>query len=266
MYEADQFQGKTVIVTGAAHGIGFAIAKAFARCKAHVVLVDIEAGALREAKEACAVSDSASASTFVADVADAQQILSLVQEVHAQRGGVDILVNNAGILPGSQDFEWTSQETWKRVLAINLMGVVNGCKAVIPIMKSQRGGRIINASSTYGVVPQYRSAPYCVSKAAIITITRILAAELGPFGVTVNAYAPGATHTRLAAHALVGKSGEEKLGEIPLGRFAEPEDIARVVLFLGSEEASYINGATLLVDGGALAIQSPSRISREPEE
>jgi len=254
-----RFSEKVVIVTGAAQGIGRAIALDFAKEGAKLLLLDIMEEPLESLRMECRDLGGDEPLSLRADVGEAAEFESAVQRTVDTFGRVDVLVNNAGVLPASQPFELTSDRVWEKALKVNLMGVVNGCRSVIPYMKEQRSGRIINASSMYGIVPQFRSAPYCAAKAAIISVTRVLASELGPFGITVNAYAPGATRTPLAAHSLEGSRGAAKLREIPMGRFAEPQDIARVVLFLASDDAGFINGVTLLVDGGTLAIQSPTR-------
>jgi len=254
-----RFVGKVAIVTGAAQGIGRAIALALGREGATLVLLDVEADPLRQTARECERIASAEVLPSVADVSVRRQIEAAIRHAFDRFGRIDILVNNAGVIVPSMPFEDTGDEAWGRVLSINVMGVVNGCRAVIPIMKRQRSGCIINAASMYGILPQVGRAPYCVSKAAIITITRVLAAELGPYGITVNAYAPGTIRTRMAGDAISGARAKQKLREIPLGRFGEPEDVAGVVLFLASDAARYVNGAILLVDGGVLSVQNPVR-------
>jgi NAD(P)-dependent dehydrogenase (short-subunit alcohol dehydrogenase family) len=255
-----RFVGRTAVVTGGAQGIGKALIMAFAAEGAKVAAIDVDEGALKQTAAECREMHQVELMCLSIDVTSQPQVEAGVRSIAEAYGGIDVWVNNAGVLPPAEPFESTSDATWQKIMAVNLMGVVNGCRAVIPIMKKQRWGRILNASSMYGVVPQYQSAAYCASKAAVIAITRVLASELGPFGVTVNAYAPGATRTRLAGASLEGSRGQAKLKEIPLRRFAEPEDIASVVVFLASDDAGYVSGTTLLIDGGRLAIQSPERI------
>lgn len=255
-----RFEGRTAVITGGGQGIGRAIVLAFAAEGASVAALDIDSVALRQVARECRQQHGVELTSLEADVSSPSDVEGAARYIAETNRRIDVWVNNAGILPDNQAFEEITDDTWQKVLAVNLMGVVNGCRAVIPIMRRQASGRILNASSMYGVVPQYQSAAYCATKAAVISITRVLAAELGPFGVTVNAYAPGATRTRLAEHSMVGSRGEAKLREIPLRRFAEPEDVASAVLFLASDGARYISGTTLLVDGGRLAIQSPERI------
>jgi 3-oxoacyl-[acyl-carrier protein] reductase len=261
-----QFKNKVAIITGAANGIGKEIALAFASEGASLSLIDIDQQGLYEVSETCNKQSSAWPILNVTDVSKDKDIALAVKKTIDTFGTVDILVNNAGTLPNGKPFEVVEPEEWRKIFDINFFGMVYGCRAVIPIMKQKRKGRIINASSIYGLVPQFLHAPYSSTKYAVISITRVLASELGPFGITVNAYAPGATRTKLAAASLTGERGIAKLNEIPLGRFAEPIDIANVVLFLASDEASFVNGHTLVVDGGTLSIQSPTRISGKHEQ
>lgn len=258
-----RFKDKVAVITGAAQGIGRAIAIAFASEGANLCLIDLDKYGMAELLNICDQEYSTKTIIQTADVSQPEEMDLAVSRTVDAFGKIDILVNNAGILPDGALFEEIQPEDWERIFGINFFGVVNGCRSVIPTMKKNRSGRIINASSMYGLVPQYRSAPYCATKSAIISITRVLASELGPYGVTVNAYAPGATRTKLAAASLSGERGIAKLREIPMGRFAEPEDIANGVIFLASEEASFVNGHILLIDGGTLSIQSPLRVSIE---
>lgn len=259
MQDLERFVGKVAIVTGAANGIGRATALAFAQEGAMLALLDVEAEALQETARECEQAGSARVVTDVVDISVRDQIESIIKRAHNAFGRIDILVNNAAVAEPSMPFESIEDDVWTRALSVNVMGVVNGCRAVIPIMKQQRSGRIISAASMYGVVPQVRRAPYCVSKAAVITITRVLAAELGPYGITVNAYAPGTIRTRMAGDAVTGARASQKLKGIPLGRFGEPEDVADVLLFLASDEARYVTGVVLPVDGGTLSVKNPTR-------
>jgi 3-oxoacyl-[acyl-carrier protein] reductase len=256
----ERFSGRVAIVTGAANGIGLNAALAFARERAALVLVDREAQALEAATGACREAGASDVLMAAVDVTVRRHMEAVVERASGILGHVDILVNNAGVLEPSAPLEEIPDETWRWVWSVNVMGVINGCRAVIPIMKRQGAGRIINAASMYGVVPQAHHAPVCVSKAAVITITRALAAELGPYGVTVNAYAPGTIRTRMAGDALTGARAIERLRSVPLGRFGEPEDVVEVILFLASEGAAYVTGAVFAVDGGTLTVQDPTRV------
>jgi 3-oxoacyl-[acyl-carrier protein] reductase len=257
-----RFFKRVAIITGSANGIGREIAIAFAREGATLGLIDVDRRGLDEVSEICQREHSARVITLITDISKAEEMDAAVKKTIDEFGTVDILVNNAGILPDGKAFEDIEINEWKRIFDINFFGMVYGCQAVIPIMKKNHFGRIINASSMYGLVPQFHHAPYSATKAAAISISRVLASELGPFGITVNAYAPGATRTKLAEESLKGERGIAKLREIPIGRFNEPEDVANVVLFLAAEESDAVNGHVLVVDGGTLCIQSPTRASQ----
>lgn len=186
---------------------------------------------------------------------------AMVGEASKVLGGLHILVNNAGII-GSSLIEDTEPEEWRRVMAVNLDGPFYCSKAAIPHMKGNGWGRIVNASSMYGIVPEVGRAHYCVSKAGVAAFTRVLAAELGPYGITVNAYAPGTIETRMSADAVQNRA-EEKLRGIHAARFGTVWDVANLVAFICSPEADYITGSILPVDGGALAVQSPWKARRQ---
>jgi 3-oxoacyl-[acyl-carrier protein] reductase len=255
-----QFANKVAIVTGAANGIGRAIGQAFARAGARLCLFDIESELLQEAAQECEQIGAAGVLTHEVDVTDLGAVTDTVRHTASTYGQIDILINNAGIMMPPGLVEDTDNDIWLKTFQVNVMGVINGCRAAIPTMKQQRSGRIINAASMYGITPQVLRGPYCVSKAAIITLTRVLAAELGPYGITVNAYAPGTAQTRMSSDAVTGERAVKKMQEIPLGRFGELDEVASTVLFLASSEAQYINGITLPIDGGRLAVQNPERI------
>jgi len=256
----ERFTNKVVFVTGAGNGIGRSIALSFASEGACLSILDIESDSLQQVATECSHMGSCRVISYVADVSDSLSVQEAILDTIAIYKRFDILINNAGVMCKGEFFEETNNDVWLKSFQINVMGVVNGCRSVIPIMKSQRSGRIINATSMYGIVPQIQRAPYSATKAAVITITQVLAAELGPFGVTVNAYAPGTALTRMSAEAVSGTRANQKLKEIPVGRFAKPEEIASAVLFLASEEACYINGVILQIDGGRLSVQNPDRI------
>jgi len=256
-----RYKGKVVIVTGAAQGIGYGTALAFASEGARLMLLDIEDMArLEEVAGTCREAGAEGAVTAMVDVSDRNQVEAAVSLALDTWGSVDILVNNAGAVERPCQFEEIEDSVWEKILSVNVMGVINGCRGVIPIMKRQRSGRIINASSMYSISPQAKRAPYCVSKAAVNVITRVLAAELGPYGITVNAYAPGTIRTRMAGDAVTGARAITKLRTIPGGRFGEPEDVAAAILFLASPEAAYVTGVVLPVDGGTMAVKDPDRV------
>lgn len=253
-----RFEGKVGIVTGGAQGIGRAVALALAREGARVLVADVNAeGISRVAQEVEATGGQALA--VRADVSRREDVEAMVRAAVDQLGGVDILVNNAGILRIRSALEHT-EEDWDSVMAVNAKGTFLGSQAAArQMVKQGRGGRIVNVASVAGLVARYQELAYGTSKAAIIYMTRLFALELGQYGITVNTIAPGTTRTDIIAAAgeggdpfgprLKGDLGRWRTG-IPLGRIMEPEDQARAVLFLASEEASGITGAVLPVDGG----------------
>ncbi|MBN1317821.1 MAG: SDR family oxidoreductase [Anaerolineales bacterium] len=259
MKSNSKFQGKVAVVTGAANGIGLATSLAFAREESALLLLDIEKSALEAAAAACSEAGSSNLMTEVIDISIREEFETAINQAVNTLGRIDILVNNAAAYDPPNLFEEISDDTWQKIFSVNVMGTVNGCRAVIPIMKQQRSGRIINASSMYGVTPQTQRTTYSVSKSAVITITRVLAAELGPYGITVNAYAPGTIRTKMAGEAVTSDRARKKCMEIPLGRFGEPSDVADTILFLASDEAKYISGTVLSVDGGTQAVKNPER-------
>ncbi|MCL7451663.1 MAG: SDR family oxidoreductase [Anaerolineae bacterium] len=241
---------KVVLVTGAGRGIGLGIAQALAAEGARVAVCDISARLLDEAlTQIQALGGQALA--FEMDVTSKPQISRVVGEVVARWGTVDILVNNAGIyevLP----VEEISEAQWDRVLAVNLKGAFLCCQAVIPAMKEQRSGRIVNIASSAGKTGgTLAGAHYSASKAGLINLTKQLARELGPFGITVNAVAPGRIDTPMI-HAVSDAENEAFAQRTPLGRLGTPEDVAHAVVFLASERASFITGEIVDVNGGLL--------------
>ncbi len=247
-------QGKTAIVTGSAQGMGLAITKLLYELGAAVVAVDKNDSASRFAKEL----ETERLYFEQLDVRDYQAVEKLVYSTKKRYGSIDILVNNAGVLERSL-VEDMQEEHWNRVLNVNLMGTVKLCQAVIPFMKAQNGGKIINASSILSTYPDVGLAAYCISKTSINALTKVLAAELGSYNIQVNAYSPGTIITPMTEH-LRTERGEEKLKQIPLGRFGRAEEVAFLVAFLASSFANYISGAIIPVDGASLVVQRPNAV------
>ncbi len=178
-------------------------------------------------------------------------------------GRIDILVNNAGVAGGDR-VEKMSEERWDANLDINLKGTMLMCQAVIPAMKRQRSGRIINASSFAAVIPSIGGAAYAASKAGVVSLTRVLASELGPHDVTVNAYAPGMVPTEMNHFAERPEADQQRLLDtLSLRRWGAPEEVANLVCFLASDKAAYITGALIEVSGGKFSTQMPWIVHRE---
>jgi len=247
-----QLDDKIAVVTGAAQGIGKAIAEMLARRGAHVVVADLnfeKAQATAQAIAACTGRRVIAVQTNVADSASAQ---AMIDRTMAEFGRIDVLVNNAGTTRDNLIVR-ISDADWDLVLGVNLKGAFNCSKAAVRPMMKQRSGRILNISSVSGLAGQAGQTNYSSSKAGLIGFTKALAKEVGSRGITVNAVAPGFVPTDLTSEIL-GKVQDEAIKMTPLGRLGSVEDIAYAVAFLVSDEASFITGQVLSVDGG-LAMQ-----------
>ena len=252
-----RFQGRIALITAAGRGIGRATAEIIGREGGTVVLVDNDKAALDEAAGAVRAS-SGTADTILADALDAAQVESVVQRVVQSHRRIDILVNAVGgstiIGKPAAPIDELALEDWQRLLHFNLTGTFLFCHAVVPIMKRQAAGKIVNISSIAGrgVSPTSSSA-YATAKGGIIAFTRKLSFELGPYGVTVNAIAPSLTLSPRLRPRWDRLSPEEQAREnarVPLGRVAVPEDQAKVICFLASSDADFVNGVTIDVNGG----------------
>lgn len=245
-----KFAGKIALVTGAARGIGEAIALTLAREGADVVIVDVDLeGAQRVAQEVEGLGRKTLA--IQVDVSQRDDVQRLVSEVVSAFGTISILVNNAGIIRRGTFLEH-SPEDWDRVLSVNLGGTFNCTQEVVPLMIKQGGGKIINISSVVGKMGDLASAPsYGTSKGAINTFTKSLARELAPYGINVNAVAPHAIETDMSR-----EWSEEKRRQIveaiPMKRLGKPQEVAEAVAFLASDGANFITGQILDVNGGYL--------------
>ncbi len=251
------FEGKTAIVTGTAHGIGRAIAHAFAERGAAVWAVDILADELRETLDQAPTSGGNPTAARAVDVTDRQAVGRLVAEAEAASGLVDIVVNSAGGVCGQvgQPLEQVSERQWQEIFDVNVTGVFNLAQAVAPAMKRAGCGSVVNISSRAGLGTSLAGIQaYAAAKAGQIGLTRQLAHELGPFGIRVNSVAPGLVRSNPSTEQqwqAYGPEGQQRIVDgIALRRLGQPDDIAHAVLFLASDFAAWITGQVLSVDGG----------------
>ncbi|MFB3884390.1 MAG: SDR family NAD(P)-dependent oxidoreductase [Thermodesulfobacteriota bacterium] len=243
-----RLKDRAAIVTGAAKGIGRAIALVFMREGAKVALVDVDIGSLEAAGSGA--KDTRGAIIIPCDITKSVEVTAMVNQVQKTFGRVDILVNNAGIIRRGT-IDTVTEEDWDRVIEVNLKGTFNCCKAVAGIMKQQGYGKIVNVSSIAGKMGDITSAPgYGPSKAGVDALTKTLARQLARNGINVNAVSPHAIETEMSAQWSEERR-REIIASIPLGRLGNPQDVANAVLFLVSEEASFITGEILDVNGGA---------------
>jgi NAD(P)-dependent dehydrogenase (short-subunit alcohol dehydrogenase family) len=246
-------EGKVALVTGAARGIGQASAKALAANGARVIYADIDLPAARRA-----AAQTPGALALAVDVADEKHVEGLISQTLDRFGTLDILVNNAGVNTFNHrvNIDQFPTEEWERILTVDLTGLFFVSRAALQPMLAKKSGRIINISSVMGVVPARLQCPFVAAKAGVINLTRAMALELGNQGVLVNCIAPGSILTDGTRKLFYGQKGklngslQALLSHIPLGRPGTVEEIAHAVLFLAAPESSYVNGATLTVDGG----------------
>jgi 3-oxoacyl-[acyl-carrier protein] reductase len=240
--------GEVALVTGAARGIGRATAEALAGAGAALAIIDFGDMTEAEALAAELGDTGAKTTTFGADISDPEQVAAMVKHVEKELGGISILVNNAGITRDGLVMRMDESD-FDAVIATNLRGTFLCSKAVTRGMMKARKGAIINLASVVGRRGNAGQANYAAAKAGVIGLTKTLARELGPRGVTVNAVAPGYVQTAMTEN-LDDSIKEKIMANTPLGRLATPEEIAAVILFLASPAAAYITGAVIPVDGG----------------
>jgi NAD(P)-dependent dehydrogenase (short-subunit alcohol dehydrogenase family) len=237
--------GKNAVITGGATGIGRACARTLAEAGARVAIVDIN---LDGAKAVAAELDEGLA--VYCDLGDPASVEAMHEQIMVQMGGVDILMNNAGLIAYRKGVEAVELQEWDTLLDVNLRGPFLVCRHLIESMKERRGGRIINSSSLAARVGGIEvGIHYAASKAGLIGLTRTLAKEGGPYGITVNAIAPGIIATDPVKKQIAGHE-EDYYAQIPLKRLGQPQDVANVVLFLASPLADYVTGIVLDINGG----------------
>jgi 3-oxoacyl-[acyl-carrier protein] reductase len=244
--------GRAVLVTGASRGIGAAVAREFAAAGDRVA---VHYGASRDAAEEVMASLAGAGHVLVgADLADPEAVRAMVAEAAAGLGGLDVLVNNAGVftphpITDTTYAEW--QRAWHDTLAVNLLGPANAAWCAVPHMIKAGGGRIVNVSSRGAFRGEPRSPAYGASKAALVAFGQSLARALGPHRIAVTTVAPGWTQTDMAADTLEGPRGDDIRAESPLGRVAEPQDVARAVLYLASPGAEMASGTVIDINGAS---------------
>ncbi len=251
--------GKTIVVTGAAQGIGLGIARAFLEAHGRVAMCDRNPDTLAAAAAQLRETiPGAECATFICDVSDGAEVQRLVAGVVERFTAIDVLVNNAGF--GGMSYFWEmSLEEWNTILATTLTGTFLCSREVARVMLEGRTrGKIINIASTNSLVPSTGIAAYCAAKGGVLMFTRVAALELAPHGITVNAIGPGSTLTPVTEgfYNLPGLR-EAFLDRTPMGRFGEPADIARVALLLASAYADWITGQIILADGGQSLLGLP---------
>jgi meso-butanediol dehydrogenase/(S,S)-butanediol dehydrogenase/diacetyl reductase len=247
MTDMQRFENKVVLVTGAASGIGAATARRFSEEGARVALLD-----RNHPGEVAGELPAERTLAIEADVADPTAVSRAITETVQRFGRLDVLVNNAGVFTGGEPAE-IDDDSWEKTIATDLGGVFYGCRAAIPHLKQSRGC-IVNTASVSGLGGDWGMSPYNAAKGGVVNLTRSLALDLGKSGIRVNAVCPSLTRTAMTADMLKDEQLVAKFKErIPLGRVCEPEEVAAVVAFLASEDASFITGANITVDGGVSA-------------
>ncbi len=248
-----RFEGKRVLLTGAGRGIGRATAERFAAEGARLLITDRQAHLLEQTAEEIRAKYGGQVLAYVMDVSVRAEVEGMMAFALEQFGGVDVLINNAGVCR-EETFLEISEESWDEIVDINLKGHFLVAQAVAREMVKARSGVIVNMSSTNGLVGEAGYAAYNASKGGILLLTKTMALELGPYGIRVNCVAPGyivtPMSTAIDSTNMILTYARDK---IPLGRVARPEEVASVYAFLASDDASFINGEAIVIDGGQLA-------------
>ena len=241
-----RLKDRVALITGGANGIGLATAQRFAKEGAKIILWDVSDKGIEVVEQM--KKEKTDAIFRKISVVNEEEVQEAVADAHKHFGRIDILINNAGITKDRTLLKMSKQD-WDDVIAVNLTGVFNCTQAVAPIMKSQNYGRIISASSTVAIRGNFGQTNYVAAKTAIIGMTKVWALELGRYNITVNCIAPGYITTAMT-DLMPEKAREDTIARIPLGHWGVPDDIANGYLYLASDEASFISGICLPIDGG----------------
>ena len=244
-----RLEGKIALVTGGGAGIGRAICETFAREGAHVVVADIDGDAAQETASTIVTANGA-AEAHAVDITDTAQVKALMEIIKAAHGRLDVLVNNAGV-GARADFRHLTDDEWEKVWSVNLDGTVKCAREAFDLMRASGKASIVNLSSVMSAKHTRQMAVYSATKGAVSALSRSLAVEYAPYGIRVNTLLPGYVETALIGRYIKNPGiAKALLTQTPLRRFGTPEDIANAALFLASDEAAYITGSALNVDGG----------------
>ena len=244
-----RLEDKIALVTGGGAGIGRAVSETFAREGARVVVADIDGGAAEETADAI-IKANGTASAHTVDITETGQVQALMETIKDTHGRLDVLVNNAGV-GARADFRHLTDEDWEQVWSVNVDGTVRCAREAFELMRASGKASIVNLSSVMSAKHTRQMAVYSATKGAVSALSRSLAVEYAPYGIRVNTLLPGYVETALIGRYLKNPGiAKALLTQTPLRRFGTPEDIAKAALFLASDEAGYITGAALNVDGG----------------